>query len=210
MRFNSITVADHPDAWRSAGFNVVDDKVVIGRSLVFNLVGPGDDGTQGVCSWEIGIEEATPATHCPGNLDLAVAQPVAPPEGQHVHENGVNNCMKAVILCCNTRESVDRLLTTVDGFEKPAMDQLDDTGIHFAIWLMEGCEVGLEVVSLDPNQGDDAMMAIFLVVDDLKATIECIGANDVTPIEVYSGREMVRIKPRIGVTPGICLIQKAA
>ena len=50
----------------------------------------------------------------------------------------------------------------------------------------------------------------FLVVDDLKATIDCIGENDVTPIEVYGGREMVRIKPRIGVTPGICLIQKAA
>ena len=63
-------------------------------------------------------------------------------------------------------------------------------------------------VSLDPNQGDDAMMAIFLVVDDLKATIDCIGENDVTPI--YGGREMVRIKPRTGVTPGICLIQKAA
>ena len=209
MRFNSITVADHPDAWRSAGFTVVDDKVAIGKSLVFNLVGPGDDGTQGVSGWELGIDDVKPADYSPGNLSLHTAAPSTPPEGPHHHDNGVKNCMKAVILCGNTRESVDRLIDTVDGFAKPAMDQLDANGTHFAIWMMEGCEVGLEVVSLDPNQGDDAMMAIFLVVDDLKATIECIGENDVTPIEVYSGREMVRIKPRIGVTPGICLIEKA-
>ncbi len=209
MRFNSITVADHPDAWRRAGFTVVDDKVVIGRSLVFNLTGPGDDGTRSVCSWELGIDDVEPASYAPGNLSLQAAAPSTPSEGHHLHDNGVRNCMKAVILCSNTRESVDRLIDTVDGFAKPAMDQLDDKGIHFAIWMMEGCEVGLEMVSLDPNQGDDAMMAIFLVVDDLKATIECIGENDVTPIEVYGGREMVRIKPRIGVTPGICLIEKA-
>lgn len=210
MRFNSITVADHPEAWRNAGFNVVDDQVVIGKSLVFNLVGTSEDGSQGVIGWEIGIEEENSSNYSPGNLNLKASAPATPPEGEHIHNNGVKKCMKAVILCSNTRESVDRLVNTVSGFTKPAMDQLDDKGIHFAIWMMEGCEVGLEVVSLDPNQGDDAMMAIFLVVDDLKATIDCIGENDVTPIEVYGGREMVRIKPRIGVTPGICLIQKAA
>ena len=88
MRFNSITVADNPDAWRQAGFNVVDDQVVIGRSLVFNLVGTSDDGSQGVIGWEIGIEEEKSSNYSPGNLNLKASAPATPPEGEHIHNNG--------------------------------------------------------------------------------------------------------------------------
>lgn len=207
MRINEITVADHPDAWLAAGFTVEDDRVTIGRSFVIRLTGRTENGPQsGVVSWTVGIEGRTEdAWLSPGGLDLRVAAPAVPAQG-NAHENGVVTCMKAVILTSNTQKSIDRLHAEVPEFSKPPIDGHDEKGIHYAIWPLEDTEVGLEVVSLNPDQGDDAMLAIFLVVDNLNATIKRIGENDVTPIEVYGGRKMVRIKPRIGVTPGICLI----
>jgi hypothetical protein len=210
MRINEITVADHPDAWQAAGFTVEDDRVTIGRSFVIRLTGRTENGPQsGVVSWTVGIEgRSDDAWLSPGGLDLRVAAPAAPAPGEP-HDNGVLTCMKAVILTSDTQTSIDRLKREVSEFGEPPINGHDPKGIHYAIWPLDDTEVGLEVVSLDPEQGDDAMAAIFLVVDNLKATIKCIGENDVTPVEVYGGRNMVRIKPRIGVTPGICLIAGA-
>ena len=92
MRFNSITVADHPEAWRNAGFNVVDDQVVIGKSLVFNLVGTSNDGSQGVIGWEIGIEGENSSNYSP-ETSISKRRHCTPPEGEHIHSNGVKNCM---------------------------------------------------------------------------------------------------------------------
>lgn len=207
MRINEITVADHPDAWRSAGFTVEGDRVTIGQSFVIHLTGVGDGG---VSSWSLGFDgrEGSEAV-TPGGLALEVAGPSVPAEGT-THANGVAHAMKAVILCSETGSAVERLKAAVSDMGAPPVDGHDDKGIHYCIWPLDNTEVGLEVVSLDPAHGDDTMAALFLVVEDLDATIERIGANDVSPVEVYGGRRMTRIKPRIGVTAGIHLIAPAA
>lgn len=206
MRINHVTVADHPEAWRSAGFNVEGDQVTIGKSFVIHLTGAGDGG---ISSWTLGFDDRSDSEQLePGGLALEVAGATAPEAGT-THENGVTHAMKAVILCSETRAAVDRLQAAVADLGAPPVDGHDDNGTHYCIWPLDNTEVGLEVVCLDPNHGDDTMAALFLVVDDLDATIERIGANDVTPVEVYGGRRMVRIKPRIGVTAGIHLLAKA-
>ncbi len=203
MRINELSVADHPDAWRSAGFTVDDDRVTIGQSFVIHLTG-ADSG--GVSSWTVGFDDRDGSEQvAPGGLALEIAGASVPPPGTS-HENGVTHAMKAVILCSETKSAVARLQASVPGMGAPPVDGLDDKGIHYSIWPLDNTEVGLEVVCLDPNHGDDTMAALFLVVKDLDATIERIGANDVSPVEVYGGRRMTRIKPRIGVTAGIHLI----
>lgn len=205
MRINKLTVADHPDAWSSAGFTVENDQVVIGKSFVIQLTGSGDGG---ICSWTLGFDgQAGSQIAAPGGLSVEVTS-AAVPRSAAVHENGVNHAMKAVILCSETQASVDRLQAAVPGLGAPPTDGHDANGTHYCIWPLDDTEVGLEVVCLDRNHGDDIMAALFLVVDDLDATISRIGANDVTPVEIYGGRRMVRIKPRIGVTAGIHLLAK--
>jgi hypothetical protein len=206
MRINEITVADHADAWRAAGFTVTDDSVTIGRSFVIRLTGSADGGA---IAWSLGVDGRQGQNLSrPGGLTLQVTAPVIPPAPPS-HENGVTHCMKAVILTEDTTASIERLRGVVPELGKPPLEGRGGNNAHYAIWPLEGTDVGLEVVCLDPAQGNDAMKALFLVVDDLDQTIARIGAKDVTPVEVYSGRRMVRIKPRIGVTPGICLIAKS-
>ena len=206
MRINHVTVADHPDAWRSAGFTVEDDRVTIGKSFVIHLTGAGAGG---VSSWTLGFDGRSDSEQvAPGVLALEVAGSAAPDSGA-AHENGVAHAMKAVILCSETRAAVNRLQAAVGDLGAPPVDGYDDNGTHYCIWPLDNTEVGLEVVCLNPNHGADTMAALFLVVDDLDATIERIGANDVSPVEIYGGRRMVRIKPRIGVTAGIHLLAKA-
>lgn len=209
MRINEISVADHPDAWRAAGFTVVDDAVTIGNSFVIRLTGAGDGGVTG---WSLGIDGTKePGTHTPGGLALQVQAPAAPDPGtaQNVHENGVVTAMKAVILTADTTTSIKRLQEAAPGIGSPSTEGHGANGAHYAIWALDDTEVGLEVVCLDANQGNDAMAALFLVVDNLDASITRIGANDVSPIEIYGGRQKVMIKPRIGVTAGIQLIAPA-
>jgi hypothetical protein len=206
MRLNSITVADHPDAWQAAGFTVIDNHVTIGNSLVFHLTGTPDGGA---VSWALGVDGRDANDSCdPGGLTLNIENPIAP-EPASSHENGVSHVMKAVILTADTSASLARLHKYVPELGAPPVEGHSDDGAHYAIWPMIDCEVGLEVVCLNPDHGNDTMAAVFLVVEDLDKTITRIGANDVTPIEIYGGRRMVRIKPRIGVTAGIHLIAKA-
>jgi hypothetical protein len=73
-------------------------------------------------------------------------------------------------------------------------------GTHFAIWPLDDTEVGLEVVCLNPDQGDDIMAAIFFVVEDFDKAVERIGPDNVIPEDVYTGRRRVIIKPGIGVS----------
>jgi len=206
MRLNEITVADHGDAWKAAGFTVTDNRVTIGDSLVFHLTGKPDGGA---ISWSMGVDgrEAKESSEL-GGLALNIEKPNIPTQTTS-HENGVTHAMKAVILTADTTASITRLQNTIPELGAPPVEGQGDDGPHYAIWPMADCEVGLEVVCLDPNQGNDTMAAVFLVVEDLDKTIERIGANDVSPVEVYGGRRMVRIKPRIGVTAGIHLIAKA-
>jgi hypothetical protein len=207
MRLNEITVADQPDAWRAAGFTVDNDRVCIGNSFVIHLTGqPGG----GIKEWTLGVDgRVAPASSCPGGMPLAVTAP-ARPDAPSPHENGVIHAMKAVILTAETAPSIKRLQDEVPELGAPPREGKSDDGAHFAIWPLEDFEDGLEVVCLDPNQGDDVMLAIFLVVADLDETIERIGANDVTPVDIYSGRRRVIIKPRIGVTAGVHLLAKDA
>jgi hypothetical protein len=205
LRINEIAVADTPQAWRAAGFHVDDDRVVIGESFVIRLTGEGG----GISGFTLGIPERVDSSETnSGGLSLTIAPPSVP-DDVGLHENGVTHAMKAVVLTAETAASIERLQQAVPELGGPPVDGHDESGTHYAIWPLAGTEVGLEVVSLSRDQGPDVMLALFLVVDDLKATIDRIGANDVGPIEIYSGREMVRIKPRIGVTAGIHLLSKA-
>jgi hypothetical protein len=206
MRLNEITVDDQPDAWRAAGFTVENDRVSIGNSFVINLTGqPGG----GIKEWTLGVDgRAAPASGCPGGMPLAVTTPVRPEPVQH--ENGVIHAMKAAILTAETASSIKRLQDEVPELGAPPREGKGGNGEHYAIWPLEDFEDGLEVVCLDPNQGDDVMLAIFLVVADLDETITRIGANDVTPVDIYSGRRRVIIKPRIGVTAGVHFLAKDA
>ena len=207
MRLNEITVADKPDAWRAAGFTVENDRVCIGNSFVIHLSGQSGGGIK---EWALGVDgRVTPTTSCPGGMPLSVTAP-ARIDAPTQHENGVIHTMKVAILTADTTASIQRLQDEVPELGPPPREGKSDDGAHYAIWPLEDMDVGLEVVCIDPNQGDDVMAAIFLEVADLDETIERIGVNDVTPVDIYSGRRRVIIKPRIGVTAGIHLLAKDA
>ncbi len=205
MRLNEITVADQPDAWRAIGFTVEDGRVRIGDSFVIHLTGaPGG----GITSWTLGIDGLNGAsTTDPGGMKLTVTD-AARPTGTAVHENGVSRASKAVILTADTTASIARLREATADLGAPENEGKGSDGAHYAIWPMDDTEVGLEVVCLDPDQGNDAMQALFLVVDDFDAAVERVGKNDVTPEDVYSERRRVIIKPRIGVTAGVHLLSR--
>ena len=196
MRINEITIADEPDAWRARGFTVENNRVTIGESFVIHLTG----GDGGVTSWTLGIDGLDGSSTCtPRGMNVTVTGPVKP-EGATNHEIGITHAGKAIVWTEDTAASVIALQEAIPEFGPPTRDALSTQGTHFAIWPLDDTEVGLEVVCLNPDQGDDIMAALFFVVEDFDKAVERIGPDNVIPEDVYTGRRRVIIKPGIGVS----------
>lgn len=204
MRINEITIADDPAAWRALGFNVENDSVTIGESYTVNLVG----GDGGVTSWTLGVDgKEGSTTVTPRGMSVTIAE-ARKPEGPTNHEIGITNSAKAIVWTADTSASVIALQEAIPEFGPPARDALHK-GTHFAIWPLDDTDVGLEVVCLDPDQGDDAVAALFFVVEDFDKAVERMGVANLIPEDVYGGRRRVIIKPGMGVSLRVHFLEPA-
>ncbi|HAK53771.1 MAG TPA: hypothetical protein DCM54_17975 [Gammaproteobacteria bacterium] len=195
MRINEITIADEPEAWRARGFTVENDRVTIGESYVVHLTG----GEGGVTAWTLGVDgKEGSTTVAPRGMGVTVTQPMKP-EGPTDHEIGITHSAKAIVWTADTAASVVALQGAIPEFGPPSRDGLHK-GTHFAIWPLDDTDVGLEVVCLDPDQGDDTIAALFFVVEDFDKAVERMGVENLIPEDVYGGRRRVIIKPGIGVS----------
>ena len=165
-----IEVADEPDAWRAAGFAVVDDRAQVG-SIAIRLVGRSEAGT-GIRGWTWSdLANDGPID----GLTTHTAPRSAGTPGAHA--NGATIIDHVVVVTPN----VER---TVPAFEARGLDvrrtrHTDQYGPAFRQVFFRGGETIIELIGPDtPVDGDDRdahFYGLAFTVADLDATAAHLG-----------------------------------
>lgn len=178
-RLIGLTVGDRPDAWRSLGFRVTDDRLTVG-GVTIHLA--GDDGPRGLLAWSLD----PPTTQA---VDGLAPRPAPAPVPVVAHPNGVT----AVDHVVAGTPHVDRTLAALAGIDLHPRRRVD--GIRggdrtYAFLLLDTCV--LEVIgprAHDPTRtpAPAALVGLAFVADHL---------DDVTALNGVAG------EPRDAVQPG--------
>jgi hypothetical protein len=204
---DELTIADPPEAWRDAGFEVDGDAFAVG-SVVVRLVGP--DAGRGIVGCTMrGI--AGDFDGLPVSRSTAALRDVA----DHVHPNGVR--------------TIDHLVAFTPGLERtvPALEQagLDLRRIREeptpggaprqAFFRL--AEVILEVVEVPPGSHEERnpdapsrFWGLAFGVDDLDRCAAYLGDRLGEPRDaVQSGRRIATLRRSAGLSPGIAFMTPA-
>ncbi len=183
-----LRVGDDPEAWRTAGFAVTDDQVVIGSTAIV-LTGAG--AGRGMTSISI---DGLAAPSLDGVRLVRRRDPV-PPAGDH--PNGVTAWDHLVVLS----PDVDRTTAALDGFGVPVrrvrrFEVAGTTQRQTFFWLGD---VILEMVGADEAHGEGPATAwgVALTCPDLDASVAALGdrcgpAKDA----VQPGRRIATLRAR--------------
>jgi hypothetical protein len=205
---DELTVADPPDAWRDAGFDVEADTVEIG-SVLIRLAGPdAGRGIVGCAMREIRTENAD---------GLPVSRSAAPPRERRdrAHPNGVR--------------ALDHLVAFSPSLER-TIPALEDAGLDLRRIREEPtpagaprqaffrlAEVILEVVELPPGSHEERnpeapsrFWGLAFEVEDLDRCVTYLGERIGTPRDaVQPGRRIATLRRDAGLSPGIAFMTPA-
>jgi hypothetical protein len=205
MQLKEITIACAPEAWRRAGFRVVEDTVQIGRGVRIRLTGKGDGQ---VVRFRLGVSGETEQRSLVlngMNIDIEGLDRNLPSD-PGVHPNSVCMVTKVVILAADFDATVAMLRAEMPGLDTVLVEGITPDGIPFILWDIDNIEEGLQVATLDPNQRGDCMGALMFTVEDLDAAIATVGQDNLSPKQDYNGRDLVLFQPDSGVSPGASLV----
>ena len=165
-----VEVADEPEAWRAAGFSVVDDRAQVG-SIAIRLVGRTDDA-KGIRSWSWSNISSDDAID--GLATYIASQPAVTPGA---HANGSTIIDHVVVVTPD-------LERTVPAFEARGLDvrrtrHTNQYGPAFRQVFFRGGETIIELIGPDtPADGDDRdahFYGLAFTVADLDATAAHLG-----------------------------------
>ncbi len=203
-----LGVADPPEAWQAAGFDVAGDELRIGRVGV-RLTGL-DAHRRGVVEWHLrGAAKVPPGGTIDGLATIASDAPVPEPAGHH--PNGANLIDHVVVATPDYARTIAALRDA--GFE---LRRERDTGTRTAPirqGFFRAGEVIVEVVgpTSAPAGGTGAPARFFglaIVVDDLDATKARFGEHCTDPKPaVQPGRRIATLQHRaLGLTTAIAFM----
>ncbi len=198
----SLNVGDDPQAWRDAGFTVVDGASALGAvSVRFDGDGPG------VCGWTVfHPNQPDGAGSLDGLATTFVGEPVTP-DAVH-HRNGTTGVDHIVV----ATPDIDRTTAAFAAIGIEAR-RTRDTRAGDAPLRQRFFRMGtiIEVIG-PPEPADDDRPATFwglaLVTDDLDATAAGLGAACTTPKPaVQPGRRIATLKARdLGISVPIAFM----
>jgi hypothetical protein len=199
VTIESITVADAPDAWRAAGFDVDGDTCRVG-SIEIRLSGP--EAGKGLIGWSLRGVEGTGLD----GLATTEAAPGEPPPPTAAHPNGAVRIDHVVGL------TPDRA-RTVAALERAGLDlrRLRDeptaAGGGFQAFFRLG-EAILEVIEAPPGsplprETPARLWGLAFLVHDLDATARALGDLLGEPRDaVQPGRRIATLRREAGLSFG--------
>ena len=201
-----LTVADAPDAWRAAGFNVDEDgQCVIGHVRVW--LRP-DDGVRGVTGWA--LDHAAEVDDIDG---LPTTVPAQDPPAPWTHDNGSTLIDHVVIASPDLGRT--RAALEDAGFEARRVRDTDSYGSAMQQVFFRAGEVIVELVGSpepDPSRADRpaGFFGLAINVSDLDATKSMLGDKLGEPKDaVQPGRRIATLRNKeLGITTAIAFMSE--
>lgn len=178
-RLVGLRVGDRPDAWRTLGFDVDDDRFTVG-GVTIHLV--GDAGDRGVLGWSLepGVE---------GDLDGLAHAPAPTPTTSAAHANGVTGVDHVVVGTPHVARTLEAL-AAVGLQPRRVVDGLRGGDRTYAFLLLGSCV--LEVIG--PRAHDPARTP---------APAGFVGLAFVAPrLDTVTALDGVAGDPRDAIQPG--------
>jgi hypothetical protein len=209
-----LTVADPPEAWRDAGFDVDGDSVQIG-SVVVRLVGAdAGRGIIGCKMRDIAVEGADglPLTRSPSPARPASAPR---PAGDAVHPNGVRAIDHLVAFSPSLERTVSSLEEAGLDLRRIREEPTPAGAPRQAFFRL--AEVILEVVELPPGSREERnpdaparFWGLAFLVDDMDQCAAYLGDRLGDPRDaVQPGRRIATLRREAGLSPGIAFMTPA-
>lgn len=180
----SVTVGDSPASWRSAGFDVDDNGSCIIGGVDFRL--KGDDGERGV--HDVTFEADTPIASQNPTIDIRglTYRVMAPGSAGAIpetgsHQNLCTGIQKLEICPVETWYTLTQMVHRIlpPPYQAFPYRNPDGNPQHVALWRMQNMEV-FEMADGMGQTTRDEMAMFFLIVSDLDAAREIIGADNCT------------------------------
>ena len=192
-----LTIADDADAWRDAGFTVVDGRCTIGTVTVTFV-----DGSDGIVGWGFAAldDGAAPIDGIP----TSAVEQVAPPSD---HANGTTTLDHVVV----TTPDSARTVAALEAVGLPAK-RTRDIGRGMQQVFFRAGEVILELVGpVEPKgEGPAGFYGLAVNVADLDATKAHLGDRCTDPKDaVQPGRRIATLKTRdLGIATAIAFMSE--
>ena len=195
---DELEIADEPEAWSAAGFDVVDGVCRAGR-MRLRLVGKG--ARRGIVGWTLGEDAGASVAH--GN-------PAEP------HPNGAVRVDHVVMLSPDLDRTVEELET--QGFELRRRREGPTPGGSTRQAFFRAGEPILEVVQApegtsvarDPD-GPARLWGVAFLVEDMEHTARALGDLLGRPRDaVQPGRRIATLRSEAGLGPAIAFMTSGA
>ena len=180
----SVTVGDSPDAWRNVGFFVDDDGSCVIGGVDFRLV--GDDAERGVQDVTFEADTLVAQDEPTINIRGLTYHVMAPGTAGDVletpdHSNLCTGIQKLEICPVETWFTLTQMVHRIlpPPYQAFPYRNPDGNPQHVALWRMQNMEV-FEMADGMGQTTKDEMAMFFLIVSDLDASREMIGANNCT------------------------------
>jgi hypothetical protein len=196
---HGLEIADPPEAWRSAGFSVVDDRLVVG-DVVLHLTGEGG----GLRGWA--LTGVAPGRAVDGLPVVDVPEPPAVAS----HPNGVAELDHLVV----TSPDRDRTLAALAGVGLEPRRTRDVTLAGTPsqqTFLRMGAPILELVTPVEPSgDGPAVLWGLAFTVDDLDATAAVLGpALGRVKDAVQPGRRIASLRHReVGVSVPVAFLDR--
>jgi hypothetical protein len=197
---DALLVADAPQAWESAGFNVDPDGVCRVGSVRIRLLGEAEQ--RGIVGWTLRAE-------VDGDLDGVPTTSSRDPRPEPAeHRNGVTAIDHVVLLSPDLRRTQGALQQVGLDARRERDGELAGAAIRQVFYRLD--DVILEVVGSPETAADgpSSLWGITFVVDDIDAAAAYFGAHT-SPIKdaVQPGRRITTLRHRdLGLSVRIALI----
>ena len=180
----SVTVGDSPDAWRNVGFFVDDNGSCVIGGVDFRLV--GDDAERGVQDVTFEADTLVAQDEPTINIRGLTYHVMAPGTAGDVletpdHSNLCTGIQKLEICPVETWFTLTQMVHRIlpPPYQAFPYRNPDGNPQHVALWRMQNMEV-FEMADGMGQTTKDEMAMFFLIVSDLDASREMIGANNCT------------------------------
>jgi hypothetical protein len=201
-----LAVVGDADTWRSLGLTVTDDGMIplVGASIRL-VSGSGDPGGSGIVGWALsGVAGASGVAVDVDGLATEVVAPSAPVYADHpLGASGLDH----VVVSTADLERTSAAIAEVTGCELKRIREVGTMRQGFHRIGRGGLIMEL-VERPDLPEGPASFWGLVLIVEDLDAACELIGADRISPPKdaVQPGRRIATIRADVGLGLPVALM----
>jgi len=196
FQLRSLTIGDEPEAWRAAGFTVVDGVTVVGSTVI--LLDPSAD--PGITAHLAGLENPV------DGLRIAANDASAP--SLALHANHVTAFDHLVAMSPAIQRTSDALVDAGLDLRRTRTFTVDGATRRQDFFWMGDVILELVGVEGESGQGPASWWGLALECDDLDAAADALGDSIGAPKDaVQKGRRIATVRTRdLGISVPIALM----